>query len=205
VVQGRHLDRPAEQEALGFVAADAREVVQLGPGFHPFGDDPEFQRLAHPHDGVGNRPVFLVVSDVLDEGAIHLELADLEALQVGQAGIARTKIVDGHRDAQGPHAGDQVDEACGVGHQGGLGQLQLDARGRGAGVAQYGCQGGAEIVLVELHGRHIDGNAQRAAGVAQGPRHPAGFVQGPFAHGHDQAGFFSQGNELPRADLAGVA
>src|SRR3972149_10731759 len=81
-------DGPAEIEALRFIAGVVAQKRLLLHRLYAFGDDSEIEALAHGDDRLGDRLVVGVLRNVADEGAVHLERVDREALQGRKRGVA---------------------------------------------------------------------------------------------------------------------
>jgi hypothetical protein len=61
---------------------------------------------------------------------VDLELADRQVLQHGQTCEPGAEVVDGDADAQSPKVGQQTASATWLGHDAGLGDLELEQDGR---------------------------------------------------------------------------
>ena len=84
-------------------------------------------------------------------------------------------------------------------HQHGFGQFQLQAGGRQAGARQGVGDAVHQIATLELNARQVDRHHQLTQPFGTPLRQlTAGFVQHPFANGHNQAAFFRHRNELAR-------
>ena len=77
--------------------ASCRSMVRR---FHAFGDGLQIQAVRHLDDGAHDGRIVRVGGQVADEALVDLELVDVEALEVGQAGVAGAEVVDGQLDAQ---------------------------------------------------------------------------------------------------------
>jgi hypothetical protein len=62
------------------------------------------------------------------EGLVDLERADRELLQRRQRRIARAEVVDGQVQAHRVQLVEQPHHAAGLGHEGGLGDLEFEVR-----------------------------------------------------------------------------
>ena len=63
-------------------------------------DHAQAQRVREPHHRVHHRAGVLLLLQVAHETAVDLESLDREALQVGQAGVARAEVVQCQPDPQ---------------------------------------------------------------------------------------------------------
>ena len=141
---------------------------QLCGGFHPFGQHLHVQLVGHGDDGFNqHRRAFATGGggglgiNVHHKRAVDFQRINRQVLEVGQAGVARAKVVQGKAHAvlaQQLHfcqCGFQV-----VGHHA-FGQLQL----QGQGVQAQLLQGGAHVIdkigLSELAGADVYRHGQR--------------------------------------------
>ena len=97
-------DRASEEEPLAELAAQPAQPVELGRLLDPLGDDPQPERLAHGHDGMGERPCLGVGVAGHDEVAGDLEDVDREPAQVAEGAVAGPEVVDRDPDAERPDA-----------------------------------------------------------------------------------------------------
>src|SRR5229473_8233781 len=80
-------ERPAEQEALRFVASFLREIGELFPGLHPFGQD-RYPKRASEADHGPNDSGGLRVLEIADERFVDLHLVEGKGLQIRQRRVA---------------------------------------------------------------------------------------------------------------------
>ncbi len=132
--------------------------------FDPFCDHMQAQRVAHGNDGLRDRGVIGDGSNVVDEGAVDLELFQRQALEVGQRGKAGAEVVNRKTDAQRLqllHAQDGFRHV--VDHHA-FGQLDLEATRVGAGLVQHLFQIVDKAFVVELADADVDRQVQIAGG-----------------------------------------
>jgi hypothetical protein len=134
---------------------------------------------------------------LIDEAAVDLEAVNFVLQQVGEAGEAGAKVVNRDLDAELAQVHQGFVGGGRVGHQGLLGDLDLKATRRQAGLAQGHGNLRGQVFLAELTRRKVDGDDQfTSQRVLQFLTLMAGGADGPFADGHDHAGGFGEGNEL---------
>src|SRR5436190_1309861 len=89
----------AEQIALGLDAAFSSQKFKLPFGLDAFGGDGDTKLRAQSDDRAHDRRRVMVV-DVMDEGAVDLDLVDGEAAEIAERRIADAEIVQRNADAQ---------------------------------------------------------------------------------------------------------
>src|SRR5688572_5127551 len=119
--------RLGEVEPLPELTLEVSELRALPFGLYAFGHHVHAQVLRQLHD----RPHYLgrplTLGQTADEGAVYLQRADGEALQVAQGRIAGAEIVDAQLDAERPQLFERVRGRLDVFHHHGLRNLQLQA------------------------------------------------------------------------------
>ncbi len=155
--------------------------------------------MAHGDHRAGDGGVVGIVGQLAHEAAVDLELVQRELLEIGQAGIAGTKIVQRQRHAQGLEFGQPALHALDVFHQRTFGQLDLQhALGHavpGQGVAhQVDDVGALQLLRGNVH-RHREA---AAALVDPGAQLTAGLVHHPAADFRHQAQGFGDRDETAR-------
>src|SRR5471032_1650206 len=85
--------RLAEQITLQLVAAELAQEAHLLGRLDALGDDFLAQLLGRGDDGARDGAVVFLVRKAEDEGAVDLQRADREFLQIRQAGIAGAEVV----------------------------------------------------------------------------------------------------------------
>ncbi len=93
--------RWAEIIALGDVATEAGQYLAGRAVFHPFGNRLEPQVVGEIDHGAHDRAGTRVLSHVLHEGPVDLEVVEWQIFEIGQRGIGSPKVVDGSVHAQG--------------------------------------------------------------------------------------------------------
>ena len=188
-----------EVVALKEVAAQAVQDGELLRGFHALGQHLQLEHLRHGDDGGGDLAVVGVVGQAAHEALVDLELVDRETLQVGQGGVAGTEVVDRQPQAQAFERLQQGDGLFCLVHEHALGQLQLQAVGRQAGVGQRLAHRVDQVAGVELARRQVHRHHPlRLPGVDPGAALPAGLAQHPLTQRHDQPGVFGDRDEAAR-------
>lgn len=85
--------------ALHFVALDLAKQIENVLILDTFGNRFQPQAVRHLDDRPHDRRVFRIHGHITHEGLVDLELVDLEPLQVREAGVAGSEIVDRQLDA----------------------------------------------------------------------------------------------------------
>jgi serine/threonine-protein kinase len=202
-VVGGH--RLAEQAPLAVVAVAAPEEIELLLRLDALGDHVEAEVLAHLDDRAHECRVLARDVRVAHEGLVDLERADRELLQRRERGIAGAEVVDREVQAHRAQLFEKPDHSAGLGHEGGLGDLELEVGRSDPGVVEHGAVAGEEFRLAELLERKVDRDAA-------GPRHlllpgavvAADALQHPLADLLDQVRFFRERDELRGRDVAVV-
>ncbi|RMS60168.1 hypothetical protein ALP65_04561, partial [Pseudomonas aeruginosa] len=196
---GRH--RPAEQEALQRIAAEAGQELLLGLGFHALGDDLQVQRAAEGDDRRDDRGVVAVVGQLVDEATVDLQFARRQALEIEQAGVAGAEVVDGDADAHRRQLLEDHQAGIGIAHGGRFGHLEDQVAGLQAVAQECVAHRVDQAGMGELQGRKVHRDVPLRMPAVQPEAHlPAGFVEHPLADLHDQAGLFRQRQELAGGD-----
>ena len=98
--QLRGWHRSCNAVTLGKFATELQQRFTVGHGFHPFGDHQAAERGCQTEHAVDDGQVVGVAERVADEALVDLEDSSGQALEIGQRGIAGTKVVQGETDAQ---------------------------------------------------------------------------------------------------------
>ena len=192
----------AEEIALERVASKFFKMIALCFGFHAFGNDREAQRVAEGNDGLRNDLALDVGHHVADEGAIDLQLVNGQAAEVGQRGIAGSKIVDRELHALCLESFHKDDGFLDVFNQHALGEFELELAGICAGALKHSQYPIDEARLAELHSADVDSEGEMGHGDMGGPSRKlrAGCLQNPVAERENEAGLFSQRDEFARGE-----
>src|SRR2546423_10680103 len=81
--------------ALPDLAAQGMDLPCLLDRLDALRDDRQIEGMAQAGHRVDDRSVLAVATQARDEGPVDLELVHREALEIGQAGVARAEVVDG--------------------------------------------------------------------------------------------------------------
>ena len=194
-----------EEVALGVVAAAAEEEIALVGGFYAFGHDTHVEAVDHGDDGADDGRGVGVV-----DGAGYEALVDLDAVyvvleDVGEAGEAGAKVVDGDADAEVADGLESGEDVRGVDHQHLLGDFELEGlRGEAGGVEAllYELR---QVELAKLAGRKVEGHGEGITGdFLELDAILAGLAEGPLAYRDHEADFFGDGNELAGGHVAAL-
>src|SRR6266850_1619972 len=88
-------------KALSFVTGTAPHEIQIILCFYALGKYPHAEILCHRDDRRGQNCVVPVGTRMPRECLVYLETIDRKFLEIAQAGIASSKIINCHADAQG--------------------------------------------------------------------------------------------------------
>ena len=81
--------------SLDLVTAVRAEERHLVHGFDTFGDDPEPKLVRHADDGEDDRGIICIGRDVADKRPVDLDHVDWKALEIGEARITGSEVVNG--------------------------------------------------------------------------------------------------------------
>ena len=129
------VERPAEVEALGEVAAARGQRLGLGGALDALGDGHQPERVRDLHDGPDEqraRPG----EDVAHERAVDLQQVDRELLEVGERRVAGAEVVDGEPHAEVAQPPEPDGRRGRVLHQRALGDLEDQPVGLEAAAAE---------------------------------------------------------------------
>jgi hypothetical protein len=112
------------------------QQVELRFHLHALRDHGHAQRMRHGDDGGGKGQVVGIPLHVGHEAAVDLDPVHRHAAQMAQTGEAGAEIVQPHLHAGAVQPGQQRAGLGLIADDRGLGQLQVQARGRQAGFAQ---------------------------------------------------------------------
>ena len=93
-------ERRGEVEALGVLAAQRLQLVQVGGGLHALRDHLHAEAVRQPDDRLDDLQGARVVQHVEHEPAVDLERVAREAVQEAQGRRARAEVVEMSVDAE---------------------------------------------------------------------------------------------------------
>ena len=196
-------------EALQFVAPQRRQHPAGGHVLHALRHQLQAQRAAQRNDGARDGHVRRIGEQFAHEGAVDLELVDVEALEVRQAGIAGAKVIDRQMHPQRLQRRQLLLRRVCVVHELRLGNFQLQRRGRHAQACQHRLHVRHQLRIGQLRRREIHRHHRAPQGLGAGagssaPAHPlrTRFLQHPGADGANQPGLFGDMDELGRRHQA---
>src|SRR5690606_6759893 len=96
--RGFSVDRLAEEVALATAAAELHEPVRLPFVLDALGNDIHAEALAHSENGTDDVLRRLVVEDGGDEGAVDLQLVEVELAQPPERRLTGAEIVERNAD-----------------------------------------------------------------------------------------------------------
>ena len=173
----------------------------MAPGLHAFGDDDQAEIVGEADD-VGADGLGAPVAELADQAPVDLDRAQMQAVEVAEAGIAGAEIVERDGHAQPAQLLELVVHARVVVEQHVLGELELDQRRRDVGGLDQLGQAPRDAAAAQLRGRKVDRDPRRrdaagapAADLAQG------VGQDPGAQGLDQPGLLGQRQERAGASV----
>ncbi len=176
-------------------AAEQLHFAHLPRGLDALGGDVDVQALGELRDRAHDRRGFAPLRQTGDEGAVDLDAAEREGLQVAERGEAGAEIVERERDAEVGELLHRCEIGLGIVEKHRLGDFELQPLGPQAGAAQRVDHRRDEAAAGELAGGDVDGDAHVARPAR---RLGAGGPDDPFAERVDQADFLRYGNELAR-------
>ncbi len=145
--------------------------------------------------------VVAILGDVLNEGAVDLELVGGQPLEIAQGGVAGTEIIDGKADAKGFEIRHLADGVLGMAQHHGFGDLQIEAGRIHAGLRQHVVDPLDKVGGMELLGTDVDRDL-RDMDTILFPQHilGTGFVEHPVADIDDEIALLGDGDKLGRGD-----
>ena len=117
-------DGAAVEPALADVAAEPEEHVGDGLGFDAFGDGGEAEAVAEADDGGGDLSALTGVRHGADEAGVDLEFVEGQELEVAEAGVAGSEVVEREAGALLLQLGCDAGSVFGVADEGALGDLE---------------------------------------------------------------------------------
>src|ERR1700674_4207341 len=191
--------RAAEQISLHLVTHLVLQELQLSAGLDAFGEHRQAQSATEAQYRQDDRRGLTIGIDRLDEGAIDLDPVERKRAQIGQRRIAGAEIVHRNRNAERLDLPQHRKRPVEIANQRRLGDLDLEAPWRQAGLEQDLVQFLDEAGIVELHGRDVDGDLQR---LRPRRRLAASRPQDPVSDLQDRAGLLGDRDEDHRRNLA---
>ena len=160
LAEGIGRERPREVEALGQVAPQAPDLLDLGQRLDPLDDGRRTDRLGQRdhrgHDGGLDR----VLVDVAHEAAVDLDDVDGKPGQVPERGMARAEVVDREPDTQLVESVQDRRRQLHVVHGQALRDLETQLRWVDARDVEHLRDLLREVRLLELEGREVDADTQ---------------------------------------------
>jgi hypothetical protein len=188
--------RRREVIPLHLVAAARREKGELRRRFDAFGNDAQAQASGHRDHGLRDQRGIRVHDDVLEKRAIDLERVEREALEMAQAAVAGSEVVDRQANAHRLEFGQRRGDALRMLHEHAFGHLHFDQARVDAMLVEDGFDAHVQIRLLELATGKVDGDGHRNDALLEpGANLPARGFQDPLADGNDEAAFLEDGNE----------
>jgi hypothetical protein len=187
----------AEQEALGEVAADTAQLLELKARLDSLGDDGHAEVVGELRNAGDEDRRVLALAQPRDEGPVELDHPGRQPSEVRERRVAGAEVVKGDLHPEGVERLEHGDRHVDVLHHPGLGHLQPQVTRR--------CAGGGECVGHELHelwvgelGRgQVDTHLEAPAGfVAPCRRLTARLAEHPGAQRDDQAGPLGKWHEV---------
>ena len=145
----------AVQPALAEIDFARLEVVGLVLALDAFGHGQQIERAGHADDVLGDLVGGRIGADGIDEGLVDFQRIERQALQVGQAGIARAEVVDGHGVAQPARLGDDGTGGVHV-HETAFGGLEPDLARLDGRVQQHALEHPQHFAVLHVAGAQVD-------------------------------------------------
>jgi hypothetical protein len=144
-----------EKESLNFIATTRFQELKLLHGLHPLGNDIEVHVPGHRNHRHRDRRVIAVADNIAHEGLIDLDPLDWKSLELTQAGVAGTKIVDAQFHPQVLELGEDADGAFHIAREQAPGDLKLELARAELRLLNRTRDQRHELRLHKLHGRNI--------------------------------------------------
>ncbi len=190
----------ANRIALHFLAAGEPQQHALLLGLDALGQERQVERAAERHDRLHQRVAAGIAAERRDKAPIDLELVEVEALQIGQTGIAGAEIVERQADAERLQRIEPRLGLVGIVDQHALGHLEHQPGRRNA---VSGERVGNELDqrrVAHLHRRQIDRHVDAGPTPGVGER----AAQHEFAKPGHQPGLLGHRDELHGRDVAAL-
>jgi hypothetical protein len=136
------------------------QEVELPGGFDAFRDDLEVEAVAHLDGLAHHGAVGFAGLQVMDEGAVDLELVSGDIAELAHHGEAGSEVVDGELDLFEAEAGEDIEGAGELFDESALGDLEDDSVGRNAVLAG---EREEDIGIVEV-AQGVGGDVEREGG-----------------------------------------
>lgn len=127
--RGVGIDRPAEQEPLPATTAELDKAIGLRFFLNAFRNDIHAKPFAHGEDGTDDVLGRAVFENRGNEGAIDLQLVEVEFTQAAKRRLPGAEIIERNSDADAPQIVDDLLGRCRVAHQAGFGNLDFQPTG----------------------------------------------------------------------------
>ncbi len=98
----------ATEKPCAQIAVKLPELLQLLPSLDSLGDHLDIEMPGHRDDRADDREVAHVCNEVADEASVDLHVVHAPSLEVREAGIAGSEVVDGYPHSQLTQLGDAL-------------------------------------------------------------------------------------------------
>lgn len=193
----------AEKISLGAVALQVAQNGKLRFVFNAFGNDSETKIVSKIHDAFYDDQIVGVFGQIADERAVNLEFLHGKPLQIAQARISGSKIVDGNFDSVPLEFRKRFNHRFDVVHEHAFGNFEADMVRTGFRFLKHFQNVFHEGLGAELAGRKVDRHPWNL--MPFGP--PFGNLSAdvpddPFANRNDESRIFGDGDEFFRRNLS---
>ena len=190
----------ADQVSLRDVAAQRSEHAPVGIQLDALGDGLDVEP-AGEGDHAGNDVLLARAGgDAADEPTVDLQPVDVHVVQHRERRCPGAEVVDRDGHARVAERTDGVAASLGFEGDRSLGDLELEALGGQADVGQPGEHAGREPAVLQVAGRHVDGNTDRV--VVELERVLGGLAQDELRQRSDQLGVLGQADEVAGRHVA---
>lgn len=154
---GVGIDGRSEEVALGKIAAEAAEVIELRGFFDPLGDDLAVQFASESENEVDDVLAGAIGLHVGHERAVNLNDIGRETAQGDEGNAAGAEVINGSGEVETfelrEHAGSEVR----VGHRDAFGDAELKSAGLDLGVVQAGLDTVEQLRAGKVARREVHG------------------------------------------------
>nr|WP_255600999.1 hypothetical protein [Blastococcus sp. LR1] len=194
--------RAAEEVALRDVAAQLAQRGHVLGLLDALGDDGQAEVVPEVHGAAHEDGVLRAGRHAEHERAVDLELVHGQPAQVAHRAVPGAEVVDGQPQAEVVQALEHVHAACGVGHDGALGDLEAQHAGGDAVLGQQSLHQVGQSGVEQAAGGQVDRHRQRVTGVDPAPRLGQRQAENPLGEPQDDARSLGHRDELRGRDQA---
>ncbi len=190
----------SEEIALGEVAAEGAEVIELGRLLDPLGHDSGVAFAGNGEHQFHDVAAGTIGLHIGDEGAVDFEDVGRDVVEGGKGERGSAEAVDRSDDVEALELSEQGGGQVGMGHGDGFGDAELQGGRPKVGITEAGFNSVKKMRASEVAGREVDGEVQGSAGGFEAGKMARGFANDPLIDEGHQAGVFGGVDEFVRGN-----